>query len=982
MSLNCHSYFSFHYGTLKPEELLQEARDKGLDTIALTDINNTSGCLSFIREAPKYHILPVVGIDFRNGVKQEFIGIARNNEGFGELNTFLSSCLQSGEAIIPEQAPAFSNVHIIYPFGKIHPSLLRANEYIGIRPGDQNKLLFSGWDAFTHKLLALTPVTFRNKKDFNVHRLLRAIGKNTLLSKLPLSEQAGEQEKMLTETESGKIYERFPELLLNTRRLLHESEIHFEFHKSKNKKTVTGDAGKDYELLKLQSEEGLRYRYGDADEAIRKRLQSELEIIREMDFVSYFLITWDIVSYARKQGYFYVGRGSGANSIVAYCLRITDVDPVDLDLYFERFINVYRVNPPDFDIDFSWADRDDVIRYIFEKHGRKHTALLATYNTFQQKSVLRELGKVLGLPKEEIDALVEERKNPRTPDHIAALIYKYSHCLNDFPNHLSIHAGGILISEKPICSYSALNIPPKGLPLVQFSMIEAEDLGLYKFDILSQRGLGHIKDAVALVKQNKGIDIDIHDIKKFKTDEKIKDLLRVGKTMGCFYVESPAMRMLLKKLRVDDYLGLVAASSIIRPGVASSGMMREYILRFRYPERRNDAIPEIRELLNETYGVMVYQEDVIKVAHYFAGLTLAEADVLRRGMSGKFRGREEFQKAEEKFLSNCREKGHPDELTNEIWRQIKSFAGYSFSKGHSASYAVESYQSLYLKAYFPNEFMVGVINNFGGFYNTEYYIHEARMGGAQLLPPCINHSEPETSIQQDTIYMGFIHLHEMDAQTSKALIAERNARGAFSDLSDFMNRVHISLDKLRILIRIGAFRFTGKNKKELLWELHMILGKNRKTKPSPELFESRPKTFTLPSLSRTDFDDALDEIEILGYPLCSPFSLLGDQPGQFFCMHDLMAHVGKRIDITGYLVATKKTHTKHGETMCFGTFLDKQGFFFDTTHFPKIAYQFPFQGKGCYLLAGKVTEEFGYPSIEVEQMKKVPYEKLSKLFTH
>ena len=329
--------------------------------------------------------------------------------------------------------------------------------------------------------------------------------------------------------------------------------------------------------------------------------------------------------------------------MVAYLLRITDVDPIELDLYFERFINPSRSNPPDFDIDFSWTDRDDITRYIFERFGNKKTALLATYSTFQRDAVRRELGKVFGLPPAEIDRLQAIRdKDDPSIDHIGRLVLNYSELIEGFPSHLSIHASGILISEKPIHCYSATNFPPKGYPTTQFSMLEAEDIGLYKFDILSQRGLGKIKDALGLVKQNRNIDIDIHDIENFKADEKVKQLLSVGKCIGCFYIESPGMRMLLAKLKADDFLRLVAASSIIRPGVSKSGMMREYILRFRNLSAREKAqkeIPELYDLLKETYGVMVYQEDVIKIAHFFAGLTLAEADYLRRGMSWKFKQR-------------------------------------------------------------------------------------------------------------------------------------------------------------------------------------------------------------------------------------------------------------------------------------------------------------------------------------------------------
>lgn len=972
MHLNCHTYFSFKYGTMSVPQLLAEAQSKGIGSFVLTDINNTSACLEFIRESSKYNVKPIVGIDFRQGMKQHYIGIAKNNEGFLELNEHLSDHL-SEKITFQTQAPEFQNSYVIYPFNTIDPKRLKENEYIGIKISDLNKLLFSDLRKHMHKLVILHPVTFRNKKDFNAHRLLRAIDNNTLLSKLSLAEQTAENEIMLSEMEVCKIYESYPDLILNTKRIIEECQINFEFGSSKNKIAFTASINEDEILLRKLCYDGVKYRYNNPSASVYERLEKELEAIFKMRFCSYFLINWDIVNYARHKNYFYVGRGSGANSIAAYCLRITDVDPIDLDLYFERFMNPYRVNPPDFDIDFSWKDRDDIISYVFEKYGTKHTSLLATYNTFQSSSVIRELGKVFGLPKGEIDELVDNRKSKQTPDTISQLIFKYSQHIHDFPSHLSIHAGGILISEKPINYYTATSIPPKGYPLSQFSMLEAEDIGLYKFDILSQRGLGHIKDAIEIVKKNKNIDIDIHNIAAFKEDEKIKQLLRTGKTMGCFYVESPAMRMLLKKLETDTYLGLVAASSIIRPGVAQSGMMREYILRHRDQTRRKYIHPKIGELMHETYGIMVYQEDVIKVAHFFAGLSLAQADVMRRGMSGKFRSRDEFHKAKEDFFINCKERKYPDEITDEVWRQIESFAGYSFSKGHSASYAVESYQSLYLKAYFPKEFMVGVINNFGGFYRTENYIHEAKMSGANILAPCVNRSEHLTTIYKDDIYLGFIHLGELEKSTAEMLIKEREANGQFKDLEHFIKRVNISVDQLRILIRIGAFRFSGKSKKELLWEIHSIIGSQKKTNPKRELFDTAKKEFQLPELYHHPYDDALDEIEILGFPLCSPFSLLKIQSESDLNIQELMKHLNENISITGYYVTHKVTRTTKGQDMSFGTFLDSNGYFFDTTHFPNMLAKYPFLGKGCYLIKGKVVEEFGFPSIEVSYMEKLAF---------
>lgn len=974
MYINTHTYYSFRYGTMKPAELLAEAKKCGVTKFALTDINSTSACMNFVRMAPDYDIEPVLGIDFRNGAQQQFVGIAKNNEGFKELNSFLSEHLHA-EKKIPETAPDFANAYIIYPFSKIAGKVLKANEFLGIHPLELTRFKFSKQTIDKEKLVIQQAVSFRNKRDFNAHRLLRAIDNNTLLSKLPKTEEGNERDVMISQKQLLSLYEEFPEIIENTKRLLSSCSIHFEFgseHPPKNKKTFTASEDEDYQLIKQLCREGLAYRYPNPDEKIFERIQKELDIIKQKRFVSYFLINWDIISYARRKGYFYVGRGSGANSIVAYLLRITDVDPIELDLYFERFINLYRKSPPDFDIDFSWKDRDDITQYIFGRFP--NVALLATYNTFQYRAVVHELGKVFGLPKHEIDLLSDRKYDFNKLDHLSQLVLKYGELIHGFPNHLSIHAGGILISEKPMHYYTATSLPPKGFPTTQFDMIVAEDIGLYKFDILSQRGLGKIKDALDIIKKNNPNDtaIDIHDIKKFKQDKRIKYLLKNAKAIGCFYVESPAMRMLLKKLEVDHYLGLVAASSVIRPGVARSGMMREYILRFRYPERRKEAHPVLYNIMPETYGVMVYQEDVIKVAHLFAGLSLSEADVLRRGMSGKFRSRKEFDMVRDKFFANCRQKQYQEKLISDVWKQIESFAGYAFAKGHSASYAVESYQSLYLKAYYPREFMVAVINNFGGFYRTELYVHEARIWGANIHAPCMNKSELQTSIYGIDIYLGFMHLHELETNVAQRIVEEREKNGKFKNFNDFLDRVPISLEQITILIRIDAFRFTKISKKELLWKAHFKIVKPKNSTEQLELFRVKSKDYKIPELLHSKYEDAFDQIELLGFPLYSQFMLLENRPKNNLLSRDMKRHLGKTITIWGYLVTIKVTLTIKHDRMNFGTFLDQEGAFIDTTHFPDVSKNYPFRGRGVYAITGVVVEEFGFYSIEVIQMYKEP----------
>ncbi len=980
MYLNCHSYYSFKYGTLSVEKLLEKAQQKGVSKFVLTDINNTSGCIDFIQQAKKLNICPVLGIDFRNGVTQQFIGIAKNNLGFKELNETLTR-YQHNKEKIPDTAPEFSNSFIVYPFPTKRYRDLEENEYIGVRPSEITKLLFTNWKKHQDKLVILQPVTLGSIDEFQTHKFLRAIDTNSLLSMLPEKELANQYEIMVPETRLEEIFKDYPTIITNTKHLLNECSIDFDFTTFKNKKHYTTSISEDLSLIRSQAIEGLKYRYGNAPTNIIERMEKELKVIEDKCFSSYFLINWDMVNYARSQNFYYVGRGSGANSMVAYLLRITDVDPIELDLYFERFINPERSSLPDFDIDFSSIERNTVTRYLFDKYGWDKTALVGSYNTFKGRATLRELGKVFGMPPVQINAM-QKAENYAQLDEIARLVVKHHKRIEGLPNHLSVHSSGIIISEESINTYTATMLPPKGFPTTHFSMIEAEDIGLHKYDVLGQRGLGKIKDSLSIIKNNRGLDVDIHQMKKLKEDSKIKKLLKIGDCVGCFYVESPGMRMLLTKLKADDYLRLVAASSIIRPGVSQSGMMNEYIRRFHNKELREKArniLPDFYNLLEETYGVMVYQEDVIKVAHYFAGLSLGEADVLRRGMSSKFRERNEFHKIKDKFFKNCRQKGYQTTIVMKIWEQIESFGNYAFAKGHSASYAVESYQALYLKAHYPLEYMVATVNNGGGFFRTEVYFHEARMNGATIEVPCINNSEGLTNIYRKSIFIGLRFMNGLELDSINRILLDRHQNGVFLDLRDFVNRVPFSLDQLRLLIRVGAFRFTKKSKKELLWDAHFLLANNKKLIPSKTLFDIEIKNFEMPQLWSHHLEDVFDEIEIIGFAVSrSPFSLLKEMPKNHLTTSNLKLHINKTIEIVGYLIHVKGTKTHKGERMNFGTWFDKNGHWFDTVHFPQIAKAFSFRGPGCYLIKGKVIDEFGFISIDVKSTQRLATQNINQ----
>jgi DNA polymerase III alpha subunit len=419
---------------------------------------------------------------------------------------------------------------------------------------------------------------------------------------------------------------------------------------------------------------------------------------------------------------------------------------------------------------------------------------------------------------------------------------------------------------------------------------------------------------------------------------------------------------------------------VIRPGVAS--MMRDYIYRFHNPYGFDYLHPVFAEQLRETYGVMIYQEDVMKILHHFAGLDLGEADLIRRWLSGKKRSSDAFRALQQKYFANCRARGYAPALIDAVWQQIESFGAYSFCKAHSASFAVESFQSLFLKAYYPREFMVAVINNFGGFYATEFYVHELRQAGATVHAPCVNHSEYRTIISGRDVYLGFAHLKSLEQRSAEAIVAQRRVHGPFKGIEDFIRRVDLPPAQITLLIHIGALRFTGRSKCTLLWEKNRVLGEGRKGLHTATLLE--PPAFAeatagegedaLPELEDQPYDQAFDELELLGFPLCSPFELLDQTPpADATVARQLPQYLGRPVELFGYLVCTKDVHTKHNEWMKFATWLDRDGQFFDTVHFPDVLRTNPFQGRGVYCVQGFVTVEFGFYTIQVARIDRLAY---------
>lgn len=971
MFLNCHSFHSLRYGTIPLDDVIRQAADCGVTAAALTDINTVTGIYDFIKGCEASGIKPLVGIEFRCNHKLRYIGLAQNAAGLARMNRFLTDHNFSG-AQLPEKAPALESVYFIYTLENA-PAQLGENEFIGIEPDQLGRLFMPELKKKIFKMVVLQPVVFRTKREYNLHRILRAVDLNELLSKLAPEDCCRKSDMMIPEAELTVMYKDYPEIIQNTRFIIEHCNFQYDFESPRNKKHYTKNKKGDIALLTTLAEEGLVWRYGRHNAEAKARVEKELKVINDLEFSGYFLITWDIIRYSNSRGFLHIGRGSGANSIIAYCLGITDICPLELDLYFERFLNENRKSPPDFDIDWSWKERDVILKYIFDRYGYENVAFCGTNVEFKYRSIFREVGKVFGLPKDELDLLAKNPMKFHEPNSIVKLVQEYGMMLEKYPNMRSMHSCGILISEEPLTNYTPLEMPPKGFPIVLFDMHTAEDIGFDKFDILSQRGIGHIDDTVKLIEQNRGIRINIRDTRISKNEQSANVYLAEGRTIGCFYIESPAMRGLLRRLKCGDYKTLVAASSIIRPGVAQSGMMKEYIFRHNNPSKFEYFHPVFEHELGETYGIMVYQEDVIKIALHYGGLSAADGDILRRAMSGKGRSKAALQKVKDDFFISAATKGHPEALSQEIYRQIESFAGYSFCKAHSASYAVESYQSLYLKVHYPVEFMVAVINNQGGFYRTEIYVHEARMAGAVIHTPCVNKSGYETALYGSDIYLGFMHLQGLDSKLSQFIAFERERNGIYKSLEDFINRVPMGIENIKVLIFIGAFRFTGKTKNQLLVQVSLLMNNFKPENRGLMLIEQPAKEFKLPVLERSVFEDAFDEIELLNFPIsCTVFDLLQTRHRGDVMVRDLLKYHKKQVRMLAYLISTKQVPTKRGN-MYFGTWIDHEGAYFDTAHFPDSLINNPFQGGGCYLLLGTVEIDYHFPTITISKMAKMPF---------
>lgn len=840
--------------------------------------------------------------------------------------------------------------------------------------------------------VATNDVYFGQSEGRRLHSMLRAVSTNTTLGTLPEREVAPESAWFIGEEEFVHWFREVPEALETRHEIIEQCAVEFDTTTSKFTRYHDIPDPSKMQRLRALTEEGFRYRYPDGSAAARARIEKEMRIISELGFVDYFLVAWDIVRYARHRNYPYVGRGSGANSIVAYCLQITNVDPIELDLFFERFLNPERRSPPDFDIDFSWRNRDEVIDYVLAKYGSDRTAMICTISTFNPRGAMREIGKVLGFSAAEIKQITSmlpmfgSERDLQDPDsplrrQVGTILRspygkewsRAARAILEFPNHYGIHSGGIILAPEKMTRYTPTQIAPKGVRITQQDMFSMEDWRLEKLDILSTRGLGTFEDTMQEVRRRTGTLPPVNDYKIACADRRTREIMRRGETVGCFYVESPAMIQLLKKLRTDTFEMLTAASSIIRPGVAQSGMMQAFIERFHDPSKINPPHPRMAEILERTYGVMVYQEDVIKVAHYIGKLSLGEADLLRRAMSGKMRSREAMRALKTTFFMGCHRQGIQEDVIGEIWRQMESFAGYSFCKAHSASYAVLSFQEAYLKAHYPALFLCSVLNNQGGYYRPEVYVQEARRLGIRVLLPDVNASDELHFCPDDrSIQLGFLHIKGLSDRSRAALLRERREAGKYRDFADFIERSSVTREDAETLIRCGACDGFGEERPALMVRARLYFNRIRRDTQTEGL-----------QLEFASFDEDLEKLESYSPSQIAQIEL--ETFSYTVSMH-VLSHfarelsgtvksdalerwVGKRVHVGGWMIAAKLTRTRKGERMMFINLDDSIGRI-DVVLFPRCydEHAHLLRSAGPFIIYGKVAREYDVLNIIAEKV--------------
>ena len=1034
--LHVHSSFSLLQGAFTVQELAAAAAEAGMPAVALTDTNGLYGAIEFYEAARAAGIRPIIGAEIVYGAEQCVL-LAADRDGYANLCRIVTERKLAGTPHYRGHMEATGRADDEFDVARsvaadprglfalsACPSLLRrlrgtvptGRLFVELRADDPNSfetrcpaLRGEGGperrgrqrgaaDAARRlglPLAATVNVNFLRPADRRLHAVLGAIRENLPVKELTAAGRmlAGPAGFFQSPEQVAARLPHAADAMRNTLRIAGACELELDLDAPRfpRARVPAGDGTPARRLRRLACR-GARRRYGSLTPAVRERLDRELAVIEMLNFCEYFLVVHDIVSFAEREGIPHVGRGSAANSIVSYCLGISAVDPLKFNLYFERFLNEFRTDAPDIDIDFCWRRRDEVIDYVYRRHGSARVAMVSTHSRFRARSAFRDVARVMGLPLDEIDAL-----SRRLPSYGASSIEEAMETfpeMSDFPidrepwrtvvraalridgyvRHLGIHLGGLVIGDRALTHYTALENSTKGIVVTQYDMGSIGRTGLVKIDLLGQRSLTIVAEAARDVARERGIVIDLDHLPDL--DPRTARLLRHGRTMGCFQIESPGMRHLLQMLEAGSIVEVVQALSLIRPGPSSSGMKEAFIRRMRGEEAVHYSTPLLREALAGTYGVMLYQEDILRVAQAVAGFTLAEGDELRKHVS-KDRSRKKLRRSRDKFVHGAIARGVGRPVAEDIWSQMESFAAYSFCKAHATTYGHISYQAAYLKAHFPAEFLAAVIANKAGFYDARAYLTEARRFNVRVLPPCVNRSRVECRPEGGAIRPGLEFVKALSRRTVRRMLEER-ARRPFDSLGDFCARARPARAEAENLILGGCFDSFAHTRPTLMMMLEGAFA-DASARPEREggLFHDGPAPGHAPDLPEQPPyplpERVLWELRILGFSHSGhPLDLWqceDERRSQMTPSFEIKSRAGQEVTVAGWLVTTRRALTRGREYMKFLTLEDRHGVV-EVVVFPDVYRRCGrlLDGAGCYLVRGRVKARHGAASIVADEV--------------
>ncbi|HEX2250379.1 MAG TPA: DNA polymerase III subunit alpha [Gemmatimonadales bacterium] len=1004
--LHVHSHFSFGLGVSSPELLVETAARRGFPSLACTDTNGVYGAIEFQRACAAVGVRPILGAHLVAG-GQETVALAVDERGWGALCRAITEIhwRESGKAGKLSRLLASDRNGLILlsrDVGFLEDVLRLSGPddlYAELRPGRARHAVLSAARQLGIPVVATNGIAFAHPGEWPRHRLLRAVALNTTLSALPTDEVWPQQSWLCPANELARHFPDCPEALQAAEEIAERCAYTIPIGGRTVPPRIADTAGA-FDQLRELTLEGAKWRYPVMTPELRERLDLELGIIAAKGYADYFLVVRDIV----RHGPTHCGRGSVANSVVSYCLGITHVDPISSKLVFERFLNMERRDPPDIDLDFPWDERDQVLEYVFRRYPRLHSAMVANHNCFRPRGALREVAKVHGRPAGEIREVTRripffEDGERRLPELLATHpnfrelnlasnwleFARTAEGLVGIPRHLSVHAGGVVITPTPLTDYVPVEPATKtlqglgltgtvseGVPVIQFEKDGTEDAGLVKIDLLGNRSLAVIRDAIDAVHGNTNYRID-YTSSSAGEDEAARELFRTGQTMGVFYTESPASRLLCAKSRADTFELLVLNTSMIRP--ASNQYIRLYLERLRNHAPYEPLDPCLQDTLADSFGIMVYQEDVVNVCTTFAGMSPATGDGLRKALSKKRPAKHLAAYAEE-FFAGARRLGRDPDRAERVWEMIMSFAGYSFCKGHSCSYIQIAQHSCALRANHPAEFMAAVLSNGGGYYQPFAYVAEAMRMGLTILRPDINASDFRCTGKGHEIRIGLQFVKGLSADAVERIFAARRAERPFISIFDLRARTGMAPSDLRLLIKVGALDSIaqGWTRPMMLWLVDAGGQADRPPVRFPDWFDDLPPA--VPVLKEYSLERRRrEEFETLGFITDThPMQLHAESLQRFrLCPStELHRHVGRHVLAAGMLTAAKPVQAKTDEPMEFATFDDGHGLI-ETVLFPDLYRErgHVLFDQGPFIFRGKVEEEFGAVTLTVTHLERL-----------